>query len=226
MEDERLSSTVFREGDVINLITGSGNEDYGFAFASHLDWPLLGNSLMDDADLVMPDWNEFSISTGTIPTTDDHLASDLQNQNLSASTPPKTNVTQDLSQDIMNGTLAPEPEQRSNIPNQRQIEIYEQIDTLESDIQDLEFQDGNLREILALKLQKTQLRLELQQLREYASRDKKLVSILFEEATIQLEIMKLDNSAEELEENEDYLQLRLKKVYLKKELDALRQQAT
>jgi hypothetical protein len=107
----------------------------------------------------------------------------------------------------------------------RILEIYQEIEISETEIRECEIQTGTRQDLLGLKLRKTQLWLELNRLRDGANskKSKDFVALEYEEATLQLELLESHRAPEQLDEDLEYLQLKVRRVQLKRDLDNLRQ---
>ena len=210
MAPQDLHSEAFGLEDLLNLTPNDGS--YGSAFASNLDWASFGNSLMgfDSTQLTIPEWNEFGADTWS--------KKDGPNQAL----------TDEETTPSLIARASTSPVNQDSGSSKRQLEIYQEIEEIEENIRENEFaNDNSSRNNIELKLRKTQLRLELMQLKNSTAvfRDRKLVSLEFEQVSLRLELLNATRSSEELEEDVQYFELKIQQLHLKKELNELKTNA-
>lgn len=197
----------------------AGDQSYGSMFAS-LDWEGPSDSFMDiDASAL-----DLSTIIG-LPTIDNEAVTEDHTDGGAPQPPNSIKTNGDTLPDGDKATPASSSLSTATASDQRQIELIGEIDHIESSIRDHELQGSQPGEISTLKLQKTRLWLELKRLRNPDGvRDRRLVSLEFDEASLLLDLLKTGRSSAELEEDEDYHQLMAQKIRLKKELGGLERQ--
>jgi hypothetical protein len=197
------AAVSFEPFELADVPLSDDNTGYGFLLATNLDWCKLGNDLLNAESIMLPGWDEDILMA----------ARNFNGQ-----------YTKEHSRDqVESQTLPGQTLSGQSVDTARQLKLLEEIENIEANIRELEDQP---RHQLILSIRKTEVWHELQRLREPAessTRTKKLVSLELEDAKLRLELMEMDHSAKDLDEDEVYLELKLKKIRLTRELDTIKQ---
>jgi len=213
-----LSPINFENPDLTGL--SGDNDDYGRIIAQFLDWGQIESNLSETDSLTLPDWNEGrSDDTNVISGQTDQSSEFQQTDQLQVD----DGVPAAPAAPLFRESESVPPPASTPVDVVRQVQLLEQIENVDAEIRDL---DDQPRELLALQLQKAQLRLEYYSLPGPLGsplRTRNLVSLELEEVSLQIEILRLDQTPEDLEEDEKYAELKLRRIRLKKERDGLKQ---